>query len=247
MSKVALITGGSRGIGEAISKKFASAGYNIIINFKQSVEKAQKLKMQLEKDFNIEVMLSQANLSKEKDIINMINECVKKFGKIDVLVNNAGIFIDKEFEDRTVEDWKNTLDVNLIALFLLTKIVGKEMMKQKKGSIINISSTNGINTYYPSSLDYDASKSGLISLTYDSAIQYSPYVRVNCIAPGWVNTEMNKELEKDFIKSETEKILVKRFGEPEEIANVVVFLASDEASFINSAVIKVDRILSVLF
>ena len=240
MSKVALITGGSRGIGEAISKKFASAGYNIIINFKQSVEKAQKLKIQLEKDFNIEVMLSQANLSKEKDIINMINECMKKFGKIDVLVNNAGIVIDKEFEDRTVEDWKNTLDVNLIAPFLLTKIVGKEMMKQKKGSIINISSTNGINTYYPSSVDYDASKSGLISLTYDSAVQYSPYVRVNCIAPGWVNTEMNKELEEDFIKSETEKILVKRFGEPEEIANVVVFLASDEASFINSAVIKVD-------
>lgn len=240
MSKVALITGGSRGIGEAISKKFASAGYNIIINFKQSIEKAQKLKTQLEKDFNIEVMLSQANLSKEKDIINMINECMKKFGKIDVLVNNAGIVIDKEFEDRTVEDWKNTLDVNLIAPFLLTKIVGKEMMKQKKGSIINISSTNGINTYYPSSVDYDASKSGLISLTYDSAIQYSPYIRVNCIAPGWVNTEMNKELEEDFIKSETEKILVKRFGEPEEIANVVVFLASDEASFINSAVIKVD-------
>ena len=240
MSKVALITGGSRGIGEAISKKFASAGYNIIINFKQSVEKAQKLKIQLEKDFNIEVMLSQANLSKEKDIINMINECMKKFGKIDVLVNNAGIVIDKEFEDRTVEDWKNTLDVNLIAPFLLTKIVGKEMMKQKKGSIINISSTNGINTYYPSSVDYDASKSGLISLTYDSAVQYSPYVRVNCIAPGWVNTEMNKELEEDFVKSETEKILVKRFGEPEEIANVVVFLASDEASFINSAVIKVD-------
>ena len=240
MSKVALITGGSRGIGEAISKKFASAGYNIIINFKQSVEKAQKLKIQLEKDFNIEVMLSQANLSKEKDIINMIDECMKKFGKIDVLVNNAGIVIDKEFEDRTVEDWKNTLDVNLIAPFLLTKIVGKEMMKQKKGSIINISSTNGINTYYPSSVDYDASKSGLISLTYDSAVQYSPYVRVNCIAPGWVNTEMNKELEEDFIKSETEKILVKRFGEPEEIANVVVFLASDEASFINSAVIKVD-------
>lgn len=240
MSKVALITGGSRGIGEAISKKFASAGYNIIINFKQSVEKAQKLKIQLEKDFNIEVMLSQANLSKEEDIINMIDECMKKFGKIDVLVNNAGIVIDKEFEDRTVEDWKNTLDVNLIAPFLLTKIVGKEMMKQKKGSIINISSTNGINTYYPSSVDYDASKSGLISLTYDSAIQYSPYVRVNCIAPGWVNTEMNKELKEDFIKSETEKILVKRFGEPEEIANVVVFLASDEASFINSAVIKVD-------
>ena len=114
------------------------------------------------------------------------------------------------------------------------------MYNNKNGTIINISSTNGINTYYPPSTDYDASKSGLISLTYDSAVQYAPYVRVNCIAPGWVNTEMNKELEEDFIKAESEKILVRRFGEPEEISNVVYFLASDEATFINSEVIKVD-------
>lgn len=112
--------------------------------------------------------------------------------------------------------------------------------KKRIGTIINISSTNGINTYYPSSADYDASKSGLISLTYDSAVQYAPYVRVNCVAPGWVNTEMNKDLEEDFIKDETQRILVKRFGEPEEIANVVYFLASKESSFINSEVIKVD-------
>ena len=114
------------------------------------------------------------------------------------------------------------------------------MFEEKSGTIINISSTNGINTYYPSSVDYDASKSGLISLTYDSAVQYSPYVRVNCVAPGWVNTEMNMDLEEDFVKDKTEKILVKRFGEPKEIANVVYFLASKEASFINSEVIKVD-------
>lgn len=135
---------------------------------------------------------------------------------------------------------EKTLDINLIAPFVLTKLVGKEMMKQKSGAIINISSTNGMNTYYPTSVDYDASKSGLISLTYDSAVQFAPYVRVNCVAPGWVNTEMNKELPEDFVKEETEKILVKRFAEPEEIAKVVTFLASEDASFVNSTVIKVD-------
>lgn len=135
---------------------------------------------------------------------------------------------------------EKTLDINLIAPFVLTKLVGKEMIKQKSGAIINISSTNGINTYYPTSVDYDASKSGLISLTYDSAVQFAPYVRVNCVAPGWVNTEMNKELPEDFVKEETERILVKRFAEPKEIAKVVVFLASEDASFVNSTVIKVD-------
>lgn len=128
----------------------------------------------------------------------------------------------------------------MIAPFVLTKLVGKEMMKQKSGAIINISSTNGINTYYPTSVDYDASKSGLISLTYDSAVQFAPYVRVNCVAPGWVNTEINKELPEDFVKEETERILVKRFAEPKEIAKVVTFLASEDASFVNSTVIKVD-------
>lgn len=135
---------------------------------------------------------------------------------------------------------EKTLDINLIAPFVLTKLVGKEMMKQKSGAIINISSTNGLNTYYPTSVDYDASKSGLISLTYDSAVQFAPYVRVNCVAPGWVNTEMNKELPEDFVKEETERILVKRFAEPKEIAKVVTFLASEDASFVNSTVIKVD-------
>lgn len=135
---------------------------------------------------------------------------------------------------------EKTLDINLIAPFVLTKLVGKEMMKQRSGAIINISSTNGINTYYPTSVDYDASKSGLISLTYDSAVQFAPYVRVNCVAPGWVNTEMNKELPEDFVKEETERILVKRFAEPKEIAKVVTFLASEDASFVNSTVIKVD-------
>ena len=240
MNKSVLITGGTRGIGEAISREFAKKGYDIIINYVNSSEKAQNLKQELEKEYNIKVLPIQADISNEIEIKNMVDTAIKEFGKIDVLVNNAGIVIDREFEDRTVEDWKKTLDINWIAPFVLIKLVGKEMMKQKSGSIINISSTNGLNTYYPTSVDYDASKSGLISLTYDSAVQFAPYVRVNCVAPGWVNTEMNKELPEDFVKEETERILVKRFAEPEEIAKVVVFLASEDASFVNSIVIKVD-------
>ena len=240
MNQIVLITGGTRGIGEAIVKEFAKQGYNIVINYVKSTEKAKKLKEELEKTYNVKVLTIRANLSNESEIKRLVDESINKFGRIDVLVNNAGIVIDKEFEDRTVEDFRKTLEINLIAPFLLTKLIGKEMLKQKSGSIINISSTNGIDTYYPISVDYDASKSALINLTYNSAVQFSPYVRVNCIAPGWVNTEMNKELPEDLIKDETDKILLKRFAEPEEIAKVVTFLASKEASFINSTVIKVD-------
>ena len=240
MNKNVLVTGGTRGIGEAISREFAKKGYDLIINYVNSNEKAQNLKQELEKEYNIKVLPIKTDISNEIAIKNMVDTAINEFGKIDVLVNNAGIVIDREFEDRTVEDWKKTLDINLIAPFVLTKLVGKEMMKQKSGAIINISSTNGLNTYYPTSVDYDASKSGLISLTYDSAVQFAPYVRVNCVAPGWVNTEMNKELPEDFVKEETERILVKRFAEPEEIAKVVTFLASEDANFVNSTVIKVD-------
>ncbi|MBR0427441.1 MAG: SDR family oxidoreductase [Clostridia bacterium] len=240
MNKVVVVTGGTRGIGEAISREFAKNAYDIVINFVNSEEKANNLKKELEEKYSIKVLPVKADISNEEECKILVEKSIHEFGKIDVLVNNAGIVIDKEFEDRTIEDWKKTLDVNLIAPFILTKLVGKEMIKQKSGAIINISSTNGINTYYPSSVDYDASKSGLISLTYDSAVQFAPFVRVNAIAPGWVNTEMNKDLPDDFVKDETERILVRRFAEPEEIAKVVTFLASEDASFVNSAVIKVD-------
>ncbi len=240
MNKNVLVTGGSRGIGEAISREFARKGYDVIINFKSSIDRAEELKEELEAEYGVSVMLAQADITDEVSVENMIDDIITEFGKIDVLVNNAGIVIDREFDERTVQDWKETLNVNLIAPFLLTKLVGSEMLEQGHGSIVNISSTNGINTYYPTSVDYDASKAGIISLTYDSAVQFAPNIRVNCVAPGWVNTEMNDELPDDFVKSETERILVKRFAEPEEIAKAVYFLASDDASFINGTVLKVD-------
>ncbi len=185
-------------------------------------------------------MVIKADVSNEEQVKNMIQEIIDKFGKIDVLVNNAGIAIDKEFEDRTVEDWKRTLEVNTIGTFLVSKYASENMMKNKNGKIINVSSTNGINTFFPSSIDYDASKAAIINLTYNLAIQFAPYINVNTVAPGWVNTEMNKELPEDLIKEETEKIYKKRFAEPEEIAKVICFLASKDAEYINGTVIKVD-------
>ena len=238
--KVVLVTGSSRGIGKAIVTDFAEKGYNVVINYKKEENEANKLREELESKYNIEALTIKADVSNEYEVKDMVQQTVDKFGKIDVLVNNAGIAIDKEIEDRTVEDWQITLNTNLIAPFLVSKYVGNEMLKNKKGKIINISSTNGINAFFPTSIDYDASKAALINLTHNLAIQFAPDINVNCVAPGWVNTDMNKELPKELIEEETSKIYKRRFAEPSEIAKIVTFLASDDADFINDEVIKVD-------
>ena len=194
----------------------------------------------MEKKDATQVLPLKADITDEKQVEHMINTIISTFGQIDVLVNNAGIAIDKEFDERTIEDFKKTLDTNLIAPFIVSRCVGKEMLKRKYGKIINISSTNGINSFFPTSIDYDASKAGLINLTHNLALQYAPYINVNCVAPGWVNTDMNKDLPPDLIEEERKKIYKKRFAEPEEIAKIVYFLASDNASFINDEVIKID-------
>lgn len=241
MSKVVLVTGSSRGIGKATAIEFAKRGYDVVINYKNSDKEASLLKEQLESDYSVKAMTARADVADEGAVRGMVQDIVSEFGHIDVLVNNAGIAIDKEFEDRTVDDWQKTLNTNLIGPFLVSKYVGEIMIKQRGGGkIINISSTNGINSFFPTSIDYDASKAAIINLTHNLAIQFAPYINVNCIAPGWVNTEMNKELPKELIEEETEKIYKKRFADPSEIGKVVCFLASDEADFINDEVIKVD-------
>lgn len=238
--KVVLITGASRGIGAAIAKVMAAKNYDVVINYLNSHERAESLKKEIEEKYNVNVLTYSADVSEEESVKNMVEEVIKKFGHIDCLVNNAGIAIDSEVESKKVSDFQTILNVNLIGTFLVSREVAKYMMNEKSGNIINISSTNGIDTYYSYSLDYDASKAGVISLTHNMATMYAPHIRVNSIAPGWVMTEMNKELDEDYIKEEEEKILLKRFAEPEEIANVVAFLASDDASYINNSIIRVD-------
>lgn len=236
--KTVLITGGSRGIGAATAKEFASHGYNIIINYVENDFQAQNIRQEILSKYDVKVTLVKADVSQEKDIEKMISTIKKEYETIDCLINNAGIAIDTTLEDKTVANFHQILDVNLIGPFLMSKYIGQLMLEQGYGRIVNISSTNGIDSYYPYSMDYDASKAGLISLTHNFAIQYAPHIQVNCVAPGWVNTEMSKELEKEYIAEENKHILLKRFAEPEEIAETIYFAAT--ASYLNDAIIKID-------
>lgn len=240
MNKTVLVTGGSRGIGKSTVIEFAKKGYNVVINYLKSEEKALELKKEIEENYGVKALIIKADVSNEEEVKNMVEKTIIEFGYIDCLVNNAGIAIDTIFEDKTKENFIKTLNTNLIGPFLVSKEVGKYMLERKQGSIINISSTNGIDTIYPESIDYDASKAALISLTKNLAIEYAPYIRVNTVAPGWTLTDMNKNLDDEYVKEECESILLKRFADPSEIAKVVVFLASSDASYINSEVIRVD-------
>lgn len=237
--KTVLITGSSRGIGKSIALDLAKEDYNIVIHYNSNYEEAKRVEEEINK-YNKNTFIIKCNLEDENEINHMVNEITNKYGSIDYLVNNAGIAIDTTFEDKNKENFIKTLNVNLIGPFLLSRIIGNKMYENKFGKIINISSTNGLETYYEESLDYDASKAALISLTHNLSKHYAPYVSVNCICPGWVNTDMNKELDKEFIDDEVSKIYLNRFAEPEEIAHLVKFLLSDEASYINNSIIRID-------
>ncbi len=241
MKKVALITGGVSGLGEVIARHLASKDCNLILSYHNSSNKAPLLKEELESKYNIEVRIYSCDLSNEEEIKKFIDNAKNDFGRIDYLVNNAAVCLDSLFVNKTKENFMKTLEVNVVGTFLVSKLVGEIMYEQKFGSIVNLSSTNGIHKYYPMTIDYDASKAGINSLTHNLALAYAPYVRVNAIAPGWVKTENEmKDLDQDYIQSEEEKIFLKRFAECEEIAKVVYFLLSDDASYINNQIIIVD-------
>lgn len=241
MKKTALVTGGAGGIGSAIALRLAKSGHDIVINYLSSEERAKQLKKQIEEDYDVKCLIIQADVSREEEVDAMVSQIEKQLGGVDILINNAGIDLPDLFSRKSAEQFMKVLDVNVVGAFNCAKRVYPHMMEQKYGKIVNIASTNGINTYYPMCLDYDASKAALISLTHNLAIQFAPCVNVNAIAPGFIGTE--KELEgydEDFLKQETEKILLGRYGKPEEVADLVNYLISDEASFINNSVIRID-------
>ena len=237
--KTAIITGGTKGLGKAIAKVFALHNYNLILTYLQDDDSALQTKKEFEQ-FNSKVMIVKSDVSNEQEVIKLLDNIKFKFESIDVLINNAGIAIDTTLEDKTVDNFKRILDTNLIGPFLTSKYIGQFMFEQGYGKIINISSTNAIDTYYKEGLDYDASKAGLNSLTLNFANIYAPVINVNAIACGWINTEMNKDMDQEFKDKEESKILLNRFAEPEEIANVVYFLTTKEACYINGSIIRVD-------
>lgn len=238
MNKVVLITGGSSGIGKETVYKFAKNGYDVIFTYNKSKETSKTIEKDIISSYNVNIYSIKSDISLENDVKSLSNFVKEKTKKIDALVNNAGIAIDNLFEEKTVEEFKKVIDTNLVGTFSVIKYLGN--LINDGGSIINISSTNAIDSYYIESIDYDASKIGIISLTHNLAKYYAPKIRVNCICPGWVDTLMNKDLSKEQKEYENKKILLNRFAKPSEIANVIYFIASDEGSYINDAIIKVD-------
>ena len=234
MEKV-LITGGASGLGKYLVKSYLKNNFYVYFTYNNTTPNYEELN-----SISNEYKAIKCDLSKEEDINNML----KEIDSVDILINNASLEIDKEFEDKTKEDFIKTLDINVVAPFLLSKELGKKMYTNKKGVIINISSNNALDKYNPITLEYDASKSALNSLTHNLAIELAPYVRVNAIAPGWILTDrikkLDEELNNKFIEEESKNILLERFATEEDITNLVMFLTSDKASYINSEIIRID-------
>lgn len=241
MNKVVLVTGGAQGIGKAIVLELAKNHYDVVINYLTSNKAAALLEEEIKKNYDVRVMTIQADVSKEEEVDAMISLIEKKWGGVDILINNAAVDLSNLFHLKTADEFRKTLDVNVVGAFNCSKRVYRHMLDQEYGRIINISSTNGINTYYPMCTDYDASKAALISLTHNLAFEYGPYINVNAIAPGFIGTDNELDgYDEEFLKEEQEKIMVNRYGKPEEVAYLVKFLISDEANFINNTIIRID-------
>lgn len=238
--KTVLVTGSSSGLGKSIIEKFASMGYNTIITYNNNKDAAEKLNSYIKEKYKVNSEFYKLDITDEENINSLVTTLKNKQINIDVLVNNAGIAIDNEYTDKTKEEFLKVVTTNLVGTFLVTKAFGSLMYESKNGVIINVSSNNSIDSYYPESIDYDASKAGINNMTHNFANILSPYIRVNTVCPGWIDTPMNAGMSDSFKEKETEKILLKRFASPIEIANLVYFLASDEASYINDAIIKID-------
>ena len=241
MKKTVLITGGAQGIGRATVLKLAESGYDIVINYLTSQKEAGQLCEYVQKEYGVKSIAVKADVADEAAVDEMFTKAENELGEVDILINNAAVDMPELFMEKTAEDFRKVLDVNVIGAYNCAKRAYRSMLKKEYGRIINISSTNGINTYYPVCLDYDASKAALISLTHNLAVQFAPYVTVNAIAPGFIGTEHELAgYDEEFLKQETGKILVGRYGKPEEVASLICYLISDEASFINNAVIRID-------
>ncbi len=236
--KVALITGGSRGIGEAIVMKFAQEGANVVFTYASSEDKAKAVADSAEA-LGVKAIAIKSDASDYNQAEALVNEVIAQFGKIDILINNAGITRDNLMLRMTEEQWDDIIRVNLKSVFNLTKHVLKPMMKQKSGAIINMSSVVGI-FGNAGQANYAASKAGIIGFSKSIAKEVgSRNIRCNTIAPGFIETDMTHTLNEDQKKAYTDNIPLKRLGSGEDIANACVYLGSDLATYVTGQVLSI--------
>ena len=239
MSKVAFITGGTRGIGKKIAITLAKDGYDIAINYRKENDDLENIKNEIEKT-NAKFLAVKGDVTDIDSTQQMVNDIIKEYGKIDVLVNNAGITKDTLLVRMKKEEFEDVIDVNLIGTFNITKNVIPYMIKQRSGRIINISSVVGVSGN-AGQTNYSASKAGIIGFTKSLAKEVaSRNILVNAVAPGFIETQMTDVLKQEVKEEIAKNIPLRRMGTPEDVANVVKFLAGEQSSYITGQIINVD-------
>lgn len=237
--KTVLITGSSGGIGRATAIKFAQMGYNIVLHYNKSLKKMDELDKEIEK-YNVGSLMMQADIRDEEHVKDLIEAGILAFGKIDVVVNNAGVGLAKLIQDSTLDDISNVVATNMLGPIFVAKHIAPKMISQKSGKIINISSVWGKVGGSMESV-YSATKGAMIAFTYALSKELAPSnITVNCVCPGVIDTEMLKNYTKEEKRALAESTPLGRLGTPEDVANAIYFLASEEANFITGDVITVD-------
>lgn len=237
--KVAVVTGASRGIGRAIALKLADEGAKVVVNYSGSQAKAEEVVATIQENGG-EAVAVQASVSKTEEVSALMDVAVKTFGSLDILVNNAGITRDNLLMRMKEDEWDDVLDTNLKGVFLCTKAVTRQMMKQRAGRIINISSIVGV-AGNAGQANYVAAKAGVIGLTKTTAKELaSRNILVNAIAPGFIETEMTEQLPEDIKQGMLTQIPLAKLGQPEDIAKAVAFLASDDANYMTGQTLHID-------
>lgn len=239
VNKVALVTGSSRGIGRAIAIELAKKGIDIIVNNDNDIQEGTEIVNEIKK-MGRRAIYIQCDVSDSNQVENMVETIIKEFSRIDILINNAGIVIDKRLENMDIKQWEKVISVNLTGTFNCTRSVIKYMQKQGRGKIINISSIVG-ETGNIGQSNYSASKGGIISFTKTIAKEYAiDGITVNAVAPGFIKTKMLENIPKEIMQKTLEQIPLGRFGEPEEVAKSVCFLTSNDANYITGQVININ-------
>jgi len=237
--KTAVVTGSGRGLGKAIALKLAQMGANIVLNDIVNSDSIDETAEEF-RAAGFNVIVTKGDVRNPDDVKEMVDKAVETFGSIDILVNNAGITKDKPLAMMSIEDWDDVLDINLKGAFICTKAVAKVMIKQKSGKIINVASVAGV-MGNPGQANYSASKAGLIGLTKTTAKELaSRSITCNAVAPGLIKSKMTDILPEKVKESYLNSIPLKRFGTPEDVANVVGFLASEDSNYVNGQVIHID-------